>query len=153
MTRKRSTQSQLQCSTTAVLYLQEERVLQDSLHRDHQQVPQRELAVVCSLWTLLQEKGQGWPICYRRTWRPSWEKVQNERRVIDAVGSCDPAETSMMKQQLYLQLHADILFVFAHAVQQSDGCFHMAAVFPIDQQPRAEYKDDTMPWTSCGRRL
>lgn len=98
-------------------------------------------------------KGQRWPICYRRTWRPSWEKVQNERRVIDAVGGCDPSETSMMKQQLYLQLHADILFVFAHVVQQSDGCFHMAAVFPIDQQPRAEYKDDTMSWTSCGRRL
>lgn len=39
------------------------------------------------------------------------------------------------KKQMYLQLHADILSVFADVIQCGDGCFHMAAVFPIDQQP------------------
>lgn len=42
---------------------------------------------------------------------------------------------SEIKQMLYLQLHADILSVFADVIQCGDGCFHMAAVFPIDQQP------------------
>lgn len=35
----------------------------------------------------------------------------------------------------YLQLHADILSVFADVVQCGDGCLHMAAVFPVDEQP------------------
>lgn len=38
-------------------------------------------------------------------------------------------------QTFYLELHAYVLSVFADVVEGGDGCFHMAAVFPIDQQP------------------
>lgn len=36
--------------------MQEEVILQDSLHRNHKQIPQCKLAVVGSIWTFLEEK-------------------------------------------------------------------------------------------------
>lgn len=42
--------------TKTVSYLQEEVILQHSLHRHHQQIPQGELPIVCSLGTLLQDE-------------------------------------------------------------------------------------------------
>lgn len=35
----------------------------------------------------------------------------------------------------HLQLHADVLSVLAEFIQGADGRLHMAAVFPVDQQP------------------
>lgn len=35
----------------------------------------------------------------------------------------------------HLQLHADVLSVLAEVIQGADGRLHMAAVFPVDQQP------------------
>lgn len=47
----------LKCSLTKTdIYLKEEVILQHPLHRDHQQIPERELPVVCSLWTLLKDE-------------------------------------------------------------------------------------------------
>lgn len=41
----------------------------------------------------------------------------------------------------HLQLHADVLSVLAELIQAADGRLHVAAVFPVDQQPDA--KTDT----------
>lgn len=35
----------------------------------------------------------------------------------------------------HLQLHADVLSVLAEFIQGADGRLHVAAVFPVDQQP------------------
>ena len=40
--------------------------------------------------------------------------------------------------RVHLQLHAYVLSVFADVVQGGDGRLHMAAVFPINQQPGGE---------------
>lgn len=51
---------------------------------------------------------------------------------------------------LYLQLHADVLPVFADVVQRGDGGLDVAAVFPVDQQPAAEIrrsKETAWFWT------
>lgn len=42
-------------------------------------------------------------------------------------------DRSLTLETFYLQLHANVLSVFADVIQSGDGCFHMAAVFPIDQ--------------------
>lgn len=81
------------------MHLEKEVVLEHPLHRHHQQVPQGEPAVVCSLRTLLQgrESGgpvRGWQVCVlpeprasispggirRKSWGAGWLETQLEGR-------------------------------------------------------------------------
>lgn len=129
-----------------MVYLKEEVIFQHSLHRHHQQIPQGELSVICSLWTLLQDESTFFQThtrifiwaCARAPALPqtyTWGRTPPTQKTATGPGPGPAAGPGKVQLPAHLQLHADVLSVLAELIQGADGRLHVTAVFPIDQQP------------------
>lgn len=67
----------------------------------------------------------------------TWGRTPPTQKTATGPGPGPAAGLGKVQHHAHLQLHADVLSVLAELIQGADGRLHVAAVFPVDQQPEA----------------
>lgn len=136
--------SNVNVMTETIKYLKKEVILQHSLHRHHQQIPQGELSIVCSLRTLLKDESKLFQTLTRILISDSGLCTTADVHLVadspntencNCTGPGPAAGPRKVQLHAHLQLHADVLSLLAELIQGADGRLHVTAVFPVDQQP------------------